>query len=132
MEGRGVAMRLRAGKNAAEEARLGSVVEDTLSSTASISRHASTKDGAGGTDRTWVNVRNSVPCSLSAHTSHADGFGSHDAVRSSSEFRASFPRGTDVRERDRVVCEGRTFEVVSVNTGVTADVPTCADLVVTK
>jgi SPP1 family predicted phage head-tail adaptor len=99
---------------AAEITAMRIVEESVLSSTATIQRHALTRDGMGGYSEAWTTV-GTVVCDFW----HISQRGDRERVTGNqltqvADWFVTVPYDTDITAKDRMVIEGRTFEVVFV------------------
>jgi hypothetical protein len=95
------------------------VEDEALPDTGLIQRATSVSDGMGGQTKTWATVIASVDCRVSMPTAGTPGlsllgqqFG--DRIANRDVLVASFPALTDVRDGDRLVVGGRTYELLNV------------------
>ena len=84
----------------------------TLPGTAVISRNSPTSDGMGGWTDAWAAVGTVLGRLAPASASGAERMVA-DRITGEDAWVITLPQGTDVTERDRVVIDSRTFEVVT-------------------
>ena len=92
------------------------IIARTLTATAQISRLTQTPDTSGGMTDTYTSVM-TLPCSYSMSGIRPLERESATQVRSIVVWNFVFEAGTDIRFTDRILVDGRTFEVVSSRTG---------------
>lgn len=98
--------------SAAELAEMRSVQALAQAGTAVISRKTLTADGMGGFTETWA-ASGTVTCRVwPARESGAESLIA-DRITESDAWVITVPYATDVAAEDRVVADGRTFEVVT-------------------
>lgn len=97
---------------AAELADMRSVQAEAMAGTAVISRKTLTADGMGGFTETW-SAAGTVSCRVwPARESGAESLIA-DRITEADAWVITVPYATDVTAKDRIVADGRTFEVVS-------------------
>lgn len=101
---------------AAELVDLRSTQNSILPDTAIIQRYTLTSDGMGGYDQNWSNV-GTVRCRLYPQTLRSMNENPNGGMQMISETRwfVTMPVGTSITAKDRVLIDGRTFEVYQVN-----------------
>ena len=87
---------------------------DALPGTATISRATVAPDGMGGQTQTWATV-----ATVASRLSPSGGGGQTEGLTggrstADSDWIITLPQGTDVRQADRIVTDGRTFEVENI------------------
>lgn len=108
--------------SAGEISAMRGVLNDTMTSRASIFRNAPSGDQAGGQTGLWGAIAGDVPCFF-----YYRGQGGNteeisvDRIEVNSGWTFLFPAGTDIRNEDRIQVDTRTFEVTSVDTPKTID-----------
>jgi hypothetical protein len=93
------------------------VVASTLSALATIQRPVMTNDNSGGWLRTMVTVATDVPCRYSRVNVTPREVETEISVKAMTYWSFTFAAGSDVRSIDRILADGRTFEVVSGRSG---------------
>ena len=97
---------------AAELADMRTVQAQAQAGTAVISRKTLTADGMGGFTETWA-AAGTVTCRVwPASESGAESLIA-DRITESDAWVITVPYATDITAKDRVVADGRTFEVVT-------------------
>ena len=97
---------------AAELADMRSVQAQAMAGTAVVSRKTLTADGMGGFTETW-SAAGTVSCRVwPARESGAESLIA-DRITEADAWVITVPYATDVTAKDRIVADGRTFEVVS-------------------
>ena len=87
---------------------------DALPGTAVISRATVAADGMGGQTQTWAPVATVASrLSPSGGTRQTEGLTGGRST-ADSDWIITLPQGTDVRQADRIVTDGRTFEVENI------------------
>ncbi|MDQ5960159.1 MAG: Head-tail adaptor protein [Pseudomonadota bacterium] len=99
--------------SASELAAMRATQAEALPGTAVISRNSPTSDGMGGWTDAWVAVGTVDARLAAAQESGAERLIA-DRIVGLDAWIITTPQGTDVTERDRVVIDSRTFEVVTV------------------
>lgn len=90
-----------------------SIVERaTLNTTATVYRLSQVADTTGGFTDTYTAL-GSVSCSFSSYPITPIEREGTNTVQAISVWTFVFPYGTDIQQTDRIVCQGRTFEVTS-------------------
>jgi len=89
-------------------------IQDLFETTATIQRATEGQDAAGGVTEVWADLIVDVPCSIQAQSA------SERAAYKKLEVVAGFnmfilPQTEDVTEKDRVVWNGRTFDIIFVD-----------------
>ncbi len=98
---------------AAEIADMRATQDMALPSSCAISRVALTSDGAGGQTESW-STNATVSCRLGALGNSGAERVIAERLTSVTPFVVTLPAGTDVLPKDRIVVDGRAFEVVVV------------------
>lgn len=98
--------------SAAELADMRTVQAEAMAGTAVISRKTLTTDGMGGFTETWA-ASGTVTCRVWPATESGAESLIADRITESDAWVITVPYATDVTAKDRVVADGRTFEVVS-------------------
>lgn len=98
-------------------ARARSAIERiTLDTPAVIYRRTQVPDATGGFTDTFT-ASFTVNCSFAAQGITPQEREGTFTVQAITVWRFVFPAGTDVRQTDRIICQGRTFEVTSSASG---------------
>lgn len=93
---------------------LRSLSNQFLPDVCAIQRYTETATG-DGTSQTWSDLATGVSCRVSPLASGAsEALGADASLRAVAQWTIWLPAGTDVTVRDRVVYQGRTFEVARV------------------
>lgn len=92
-----------------------------LPDSAEVRRASATSDGLGGQDIAWTTIA-TLSCRLSLPTAGVPGMSMlgqmlGERIANRVIFVASFPANSDVRDGDRIIVDGRTYEVLSVING---------------
>lgn len=95
---------------------LRSVVLVAMTAEAAVYRKTEVPDTTGGFTDTYVSV-GTHQCSYAPHQITPLEQETTRGVAAISMWRFQFPSGTDIRNTDRLVADGRTFEVVSAGSG---------------
>lgn len=90
--------------------------ELAMTATATILRPTQAQDQVGGWIDTYASVGTSI-CSYAPTQVIPREVEGTVTVRAISMWRFQFPLGTDIRNTDRLVVDGRTFEVVNAGSG---------------
>lgn len=93
------------------------VITRTFDTTATIVRKASVSDGEGGTTDTFAAIYTDVPCSLMRSGVRPQEREAAALVEGIMLWVVTFAYGTDVLRTDRIICMGRTFEVIGAGSG---------------
>jgi hypothetical protein len=93
------------------------MVASTLTTTADVLRPSTVDDTSGGQVRTMATVATDVPCRFSRVQVTPRETETTRGVRLIVYWRFTFAAGTDIRPTDRILTNGRTFEVVSGGEG---------------
>ena len=106
-----------------EITRMRSTQATAMNTTCTIQRVSQVADGAGGSTDTWSTLASNVACrimkaTIAAQTSEQVAA---DILRGKALYYVTIPAGQDVTNKDRIVSGGRTFEVVQVAPGVSAE-----------
>ena len=114
---------------AAEITGMRSTLDESLPGTAVISRATWVSDNQGGSTATWAAAGTVIarisPATARPGVEPVAGGG----LVSESDWVGTFPDGTDITVRDRVVWSGATFEVVDLDKPRTWDLCVRVDLV---
>ena len=97
---------------AAELADMRTVQAQAMAGTAVISRKTLASDGMGGFTETWA-ASGTVTCRVWPATESGAESLIADRITESDAWVITVPYATDITAKDRVVADGRTFEVVS-------------------
>lgn len=98
--------------SAADLTSMRATLDESLPSTAAISRKTLASDGQGGRTETWATVA-TVACRVSPMETRGDDEQvQSDRPLSVGDFVITFPAGTDVRAVDRCIVDSVTYEVV--------------------
>lgn len=97
-------------------ARPRAVIQRTFNTVATITRKATVSDGRGGTTDAYP-TETTLRCSFARSQAGTREREAASAVESLSEWTFVFAYDADIRTTDRIVCEGRTFEVVGAGIG---------------
>ena len=96
--------------------RAKTVIAATLNTTADVYRKGTTPDNMGGATDTYTKVA-TEPCSFSRYQITPIERENTVTLIGVSTWLFVFRYGTVIRTSDRLVCNGRTFEVVASATG---------------
>jgi hypothetical protein len=96
--------------------RAKSVINKTLNTTATVYRKQVVTDDMGGQTDSYVTA-GSYPCSFARYPITPVERETSVTVIAVAFWQFVFPDGTDIRTSDRLICNGRSFEVVSSATG---------------
>lgn len=96
----------------AELAEMRTVQGLAQAGTAVISRKTLTADGMGGFTETWA-AAGTVSCRVWPATESGAESLLADRITESDAWVITLPYATDITAKDRIVADGRTFEVVS-------------------
>lgn len=91
-------------------AKYGAIANKGLPDTCVVQRATVTSDGQGGRTKTWATA-GTYACRYSEDRNAAREEVTPSGIKALSMWRITFPAGTDVDEKDRVVVSGQTFEV---------------------
>lgn len=97
-------------------AKAQAIIARTLTASAQISRVTRVADGSGGQTDTYAVVA-TLPCSYSVSGIRPLERENATQIRSIVVWNFVFAAGTDIQFTDRILVDGRTFEVVSHRTG---------------
>lgn len=89
--------------------------EQALPGTVVIERYTLTPNGMGGHIEAWAAVGTAIGRIYPRTTRGRGEIVLGAQVQSETEWYATFPVGTDVRETDRLLYDSRTWEVVRTN-----------------
>lgn len=92
------------------------MAESVMTATATLYRKGQVADDFGGFVDTYSAV-GTYSCSYAPHQITPMERETTRGIETISMWRFQFPNGTDVRSTDRIVVDGRTFEVVSAGSG---------------
>lgn len=111
------------GPSAKELQSIADELGSTFDSRAAIKRPVETPDGAGGKTTVITTVATDVPC-FYYHTGRG---GEHeqvvgDRVETNENWVFLFPKETEVRHKDQIFVDDRTFEVGSTSGPSTRDI----------
>lgn len=84
-----------------------------LNKTGNVQRYTTVDDGMGGQTKTWATIYRRVPIRVNALAAREIAI-LQDAANVKADYKI-FCRPFDVREGDRFVVDGRTFEVKKVD-----------------
>lgn len=87
------------------------VMHASFTTTATIQRKSIVSDGAGGQVDTYTNL-GPYECSFSKFLVRPAEREKSEMIQAFSDWEFRFARSVTVQPTDRIVCEGRTFEVV--------------------
>jgi hypothetical protein len=93
------------------------VITRTFNTYATILRKASVSDGEGGTTDTFAETYLNVPCSLTRSSVRPQEREAAALVEGIQLWVITFAYGTDVLRTDRILCDGRQFEVLGAGSG---------------
>jgi len=93
-----------------------SLAETIMTAEAVIYRKTSVSDSAGGFTDTYASV-GSAPCSYAPYQITPLEREATVSILAVQTWRFQFPVGTEIHNTDRLVTDGRTFEVVSAGSG---------------
>lgn len=102
--------------SAAELSSLRTESGRTLNTTATIMRKTSVSDGEGGTTDSYV-VEHTYTCLFARSAVRPQEREATAIVEGIQQWTFIFESGTDILRTDRIVCQGRTFEVVGSGSG---------------
>ena len=96
------------------------VIAVMLPDTCNILSEALASDGQGGQTSTWGTVSTSVACRLDEETGTRGNqlVPAGNALREAHRYMLSLPHDTTIGAHDRVETGGNTYNVISVNAGV--------------
>lgn len=97
---------------AAELAEMRSVQDEAMAASCVISRKTLVSDGMGGFTETWA-ASGTVSCRVWPATESGAESLIADRITESDAWVITVPYNTDITAKDRVVADGRTFEVIS-------------------
>lgn len=85
-------------------------VEGMMPDTCVISRYTVASDSGGGQTQTWGTVA-TVACRYAPRLGRPQEGEASDRMQNATDWIFNVPVGTDVETEDRIVVNGRTFEV---------------------
>lgn len=88
----------------------------TRTNTATIMRKSHVSDGFGGQTDTYASV-GTFACSLVKYPVRPLEREGSQQIQSYTDWRFNFDRDVEVLQTDRIVCQGRTFEVLGRGVG---------------
>lgn len=89
------------------------LANDSLPETATISRNTPAADGYGGYTDSWA-TSSTVAARIAERRLRPDEQLIASQIEATVVYTIRLPADTDVRERDRIVINGRTFEIAGV------------------
>lgn len=97
-------------------ARPRAVIQKTFNTTATITRKAMVSDGKGGTTDTYSTV-DTLPCNFVKSQVRQYEREAASSVQGLGEWQFVFAYDAEIEQTDRIICQGRTFEVVGQGLG---------------
>jgi head-tail adaptor len=97
-------------------ARPRAVIQRTFNTTADIVRLVQVRDSQGGHHNTYTVVA-SYPCSFSRYPVRPVEREAQPRVQAITQWQFVFAWDTEITSTDRIVCDGRTFEVIDAGIG---------------
>lgn len=94
---------------------VGGALDQVRPSTATIKRRVYAKSATGGDTETLQTIARDVPVRIRLALRRAQQKDIADRPSDRSQWTLAFPAGTDVAAFDRVLADGRTFDVASVH-----------------
>jgi hypothetical protein len=118
------------GLTSADLAYMRDTVGELLPDACTILSEALSADGQGGQTSTWGTIAINVPCRFdeSGQTGGNQLVPAGGALREAHRYMLSLPQNTPIGAHDRVELGGATYNVVSVDVGVSWEVVTRAVL----